>query len=233
MMEAGGRADLISSPLYSRCLRDAKRQQRKSLTKIFRGPRIDDKYIAKQKGKSKHVITSLERSTKRANRGLISAAGEERYLALLLVWKRHLRWMRLRIAYFKPLGKLLFGYRKRRQKDNDELMQNAKYGLRDAGNQPPNDIALRHFMRLYARYARDGRQGHWTVRFLLETKTSFNSRFHLAHFVIDRTKLKALAKSKRRGVNCRNTAGYNYQRTSWICLLVSRRPFVTNTAVAF
>jgi hypothetical protein len=103
--------------------------------------------------------------------------------------------MRLHIAYFKPWGKPIPGRRKRQQQNLDELMEMAKHGLRDAGFRPPEEKQLRHIIRLYARYARSGQQGHWTIQFLLDKRKDFNRTYHLAHFVIDRSKLKELSKS--------------------------------------
>jgi hypothetical protein len=107
---------------------------------------------------------------KRANRILITEIGRKQYAALMIAWKAHLRWMRLHIAYFKPLGKPIPGLRKRQQQSLDELMEMAKRGLRNAGYQPPEEKELRRIIRPYARYARSGRQGHWTIQFLLEKR---------------------------------------------------------------
>jgi hypothetical protein len=71
----------------------------------------------------------------------------------------------------------------------------AKRGLHNAGYHPPEENHLRHIIRLYARYARGGRQGHWTVRFMLANKASFASTYYLAQFEIERSKLKELSKS--------------------------------------
>lgn len=109
---------------------------------------------------------------------LITEIGKEQYAALMIAWKAHLRWMRLHIAYFKPWGKPIPGQRKRQQQSLDELMEMATHGLRNAGYQPPEEKELRHIMRLYARCARRGRQGHWTIRFLLHNRKDFNSTYH-------------------------------------------------------
>jgi len=156
---------------------------------------LDERSIAELKVKSHRVMLSLERHMKRANRALIAAIGKEQYSALTVAWKAHLRWMRLHIAYCKPLSKPIPGRRKQQQQDLDDLMVMAKRGLRNAGYQPPEDKTLRHLMRLYARYAREGLQGHWTVLFLLDKRKDFSNTYHLAHFVIDRSTLKELSKS--------------------------------------
>ena len=156
---------------------------------------LDDQSIAQLKVKSHSVIRSLERHMKRANRALIAAIGKEQYSARAIAWKAHLRWMRLHIAYCKPWSKPIPGLRKRQQQDLDDLMAMAKRGLHNAGYQSPEEKELRHIMRLYARYARAAQQGHWTIRFLLAKKKDFSNTYHLAHFVIDRSKLKELKKS--------------------------------------
>ncbi|HEY3704420.1 MAG TPA: hypothetical protein VGL22_05115, partial [Terracidiphilus sp.] len=177
---------------YARLLR---RQQRSKDLEIKARLHIDDKSIAQLKAKSHRVIHSLERHMKKANRALIAVIGKEQYSALTIAWKAHLRWMRLHIAYCKPWSKPIPGRRKRQQQDLDELMDMAKRGLRNAGYQPPEEKELRHIMRLYARYARAGRQGDWTIQFLLGKRTDFSRTYHLAHFVIDRSKHKELSKS--------------------------------------
>jgi hypothetical protein len=156
---------------------------------------IDDRSFALLKAKAHRVIRSLERYVKKANRILITEIGKEKYAALMISWKAHLRWMRLHIAYFKPWGKPVLGRRKRQQQDLDGLMEMATHGLRNAGYRPPKEKQLRHLMRLYARYARSGQQGHWTIQFLLDKRNGFSNTYHLAHFVIDRSKLKELSKS--------------------------------------
>jgi hypothetical protein len=156
---------------------------------------LDDKSIAQLKVKSRRVILSLECQMKKANRALIAAIGKEQYSALTIAWKAHLRWMRLHIAYCKPWSKPIPGLRKRQQQDLDDLMAMAKRGLRNAGSRSPEEKELRHIMRLYARYARAGRQGHWTIQFLLAKRNDFSNTYHLAHFVIDRSKLEELSKS--------------------------------------
>jgi hypothetical protein len=156
---------------------------------------LDGISIAQLKVKSHRVVRSLERHMKRANRALIKAIGREQYSALTNAWKAHLRWMRLHIAYCKPWSKPIPGLRKRQQQDLDDLMAMAKRGLRNAGYRSPEEKELRHIMRLYARYARAGQQGRWTIRFLLAKRNDFSNTYHLAHFVIDRSKLKELSKS--------------------------------------
>ncbi len=177
---------------FTRLLR---RQQRKADPAAKARMQIDDRSYAQMKAKSRRVIHSLERHLKKANRTYIAAAGKEQYSALVTAWKSHLLWMRLEIAYFKPWWKPIAGRRKRQQQDLDVLMEMAKHGLRNAGYRPPEEKELRHIIRLYARYSRDGRQGHWTIRFLLERRNEFSRTYHLANFVIDRSELKELSKS--------------------------------------
>ncbi len=156
---------------------------------------LDDRFIAQLKAKSQRVIRSLERHMKRANRTFIAASGREQYSALKNAWKAHLRWMRLHIAYCKPWSKPIPGLRKRQQQDLDDLIAMAKRGLRNARYQAPEENRLRQIIRLYARYARSGLQGHWTLGFMLANKASFTSTYYLAQFVIERSKLKELSKS--------------------------------------
>jgi len=156
---------------------------------------FDDKYIARLKARSQFVIRTLDRHSKRANRASMKVMGKEGYEALLAAWKMHLRWMRLHIAYFKSRCKPVLGLRKRQQNDIDVLVEMAKRGLRELRYQQPDDDELRRVIRLYAKYAHNGRQGDWTVHFLVENKKSHHSAYHLAHFVIDHLNLKELSKS--------------------------------------
>ena len=177
---------------YARLLR---RQYRRKEAEFKSRVLIDDKSIAILKAKSTQLIFSLERHTKRANRALIKAVGKRRYATLSTAWKAHLRWMRLHIAYCKPQPKAFPCRRARLQRDLDELMEIAKRGLQEEGYKPPQDKELRRLMRLYARYAHQGRIGMWKIGFLHEDKGRFLRRYHLAQFVIDRSKHKESSRS--------------------------------------
>jgi hypothetical protein len=179
-------------PDYLRALGRKQRQEENALkARLF----LDDRLIALPKEKSHRVIRSLERQLKRANRALIKAVGKKQYTKLTVAWKAHLRWMRLHIVYCKPWVKPLSGRRARYQRDLDELMDIAKRGLREEGYEPPQDRALRSIVRLYARYARQGHTGMWTIGFLHEDKERFLRKYYLAQFVIKRSRLKELSKS--------------------------------------
>jgi hypothetical protein len=177
---------------YLRVLRRKQRQEESALkARLF----LDDRLIALPREKSHRLIRSLERHMKRANRALIKAVGKKQYTKLTVAWKAHLRWMRLHIVYCKPWVKPLSGRRARYQRDLDELMEIAKRGLREEGYEPPQDRALRSIVRLYARYARQGHIGMWTIGFLHEDKERFLRKYYLAQFVIKRSQLKELSKS--------------------------------------
>ena len=103
--------------------------------------------------------------------------------------------MRWHIAYCRPRLKPPSGRRARLQRDVDELMEIVKRGLREEGFEPPQDKDLRRLMRLYARYAHQGRVGMWRIGFLHEDKERFFRKYHLAQFVIERSKLKELSRS--------------------------------------
>jgi hypothetical protein len=156
---------------------------------------IHKRSLDQLKAKSQRLICALEREIKRANRASVKALGREKYEELTMKWKMHLRWMRLHIAYFKPWGRPAVGLRKLQQNDISVLMEMAKRGLRDARYHLPSDKDLRRVMRLYTRYARQGRQGKMTVHFIVDNKTWFQNRYHLAHFVIDHLNLKELSNS--------------------------------------
>ena len=189
------RAAIFAIRAYIDFVRFQRRQHRRKAREFRGSVPIDDRSLALLKAKSRRMILSLERHMKRANRASMKAIGKKGHDALVDSWKAHLRWMRLRIAYFKPLGQPVHGLRKRQQKDLDDLMQMAKRGLRNARYHQPSDKDLRRVMRLYARSSRQGRQGKLTVHSLVENKQRFDNTYHLAHFVIDHLKLKELSKS--------------------------------------
>ena len=167
-------------------------RQQRTFYRLKPKQRIQRDYLAQLRVKSRRVIQSLERDIKRANRALQKNIGKRQYEVLLAGWKAHLRWMRLHLAYYKPLGTPLQGRRIRQQRDLDELMEMARHGVHDEGYRQPSGKHLRHLMRLYVRYARDGRRGYLSVENLLENKSAFSTRWHLAQFVIDRSNLKEL-----------------------------------------
>jgi len=157
--------------------------------------RIRTEYVAELRANSVPVIHAVERHMKRANRALLQFAGREQYDGLMATWKAHLRWMRLHISHYKPLGKRAHGPRKRQQRDLDELMEMAKLAVRSEGHRAPRRIELRKLIRLYARYSRAGRPGYWSVRSLLENRNEYRAQWTLAQFVIDRCNSKELTKS--------------------------------------
>ena len=99
------RAVIFAIRAYVDYVRFLRRRHKREDPEVKARLHLDDKSIAQLKAKSRRVIRSLERQMKRANRALITEIGKEQYAALMIAWKAHLRWMRLHIAYFKPLGK--------------------------------------------------------------------------------------------------------------------------------
>ena len=176
---------------YIDSIRSLMRQQR-TFYRLKPKQRTKRAFLAQLRVESRRVIQVLERNMKRANRALLKAIGTNQYDAVINDWKAHLRWMRLHLAFYKPLGKPPQGQRIRQQRDLDELMEMARHGVHDEGYRLPTGKQLRHLMRLYARYARGGRRGYLSVRDLLENKSAYSTRWHLAQFVIDRSNLKEL-----------------------------------------
>jgi hypothetical protein len=158
-------------------------------------PPIDDESFELLKIASKRVIHSLERRMKRANNALLKSATREEYAALMGRWRLHLRWMHLRLVWFKPLRSIISSGRIRQQQDLDELMKMAERGLQNAGYQPPEARELRQMMRLFARSARRFREGGYFVRTMLEKKTDFRNTWYLGQFVLDRLTLEEMKKS--------------------------------------
>ncbi len=156
---------------------------------------IDRQSLHELKIKSQRVIRSLERHIKRANRALQKSITREEYVTLLDAWAAHLRWMGLRLTYFKHPRPVVHGLRLQKQKDLDELMEMARRGIRNAGFIPPKPKELRRLMRLFARSSRRWREGQNTVRYILDHKRHFSATWYLAQFVQSRLTLEALPKS--------------------------------------
>jgi hypothetical protein len=76
---------------------------------IEMGPLIEEQNLEPLHIKSERVLRSMERHMKRANRLLQSLVSPEDYAAFMEAWKKHLRWMRLRLVYFRPLLPVIRG----------------------------------------------------------------------------------------------------------------------------
>jgi hypothetical protein len=156
---------------------------------------LDTESYAKLKAKSELVILSLERHRKRANRLLKKSIDQNGYQALINAWTAHLRWMRLHIAYFKRWPPIIQGRKIQQQNTLDRLMHMAVYGIRDEGYEQPEGKELRRIMRLYVRSARRGREGMFTIPYLMKPDSNVYMNIHLAQFVIRRLTLKELPQS--------------------------------------
>jgi hypothetical protein len=140
--------------------------------------------------KSQRVIRTLERHLKRANRFLQSLVSPEDYAAYMDAWKKHLQWMKLRLVYFKPLRPKGISSKRKAQYIVNMLVGIAVRGLRTIGYQSPEPIELRKMMRLYAQYARRGRELQFTLPFLLRNEKDIAAAKHLANFVLRRLTLQ-------------------------------------------
>jgi hypothetical protein len=200
-MKAGGRVQMNTIELRAtifaiRANIDFARKSRHDLRRLDPETKarflLDDESYDQLKIKSQRVICSLECHMKRANRLLLKSVTQEQYKVLMNAWTAHLRWMRLHIAYFKPLPKVIRGRRIRQQHDLDDLTQMALRGLQKEGYVPPDLKELRRMMRLYVRSARRGREGDWTPRFLLSGSRGVSYCWYLAKFILRRLELKEL-----------------------------------------
>jgi hypothetical protein len=151
---------------------------------------LDATSILKLNRRAQRTITSLERHLKRANR-LALKSNPDDFAAKRARWKKHLRWMRLHLTYFKALTPVLKGRKTIQQRTLDELVLLAEHGLRNENLQPPDDFVLRRLMRMYVRSARRGRE-QYTPRYILENKRTFTGCWYLAKFVERRSNLKPL-----------------------------------------
>ncbi len=150
---------------------------------------FDKDSVQSLKARCRPVIRTLERHMKRANRVLLASIARDGYDRLMVGWKSHLRWMQLRLVYFRPPKPILQGHRIHQRIWLDTLVSMAERGLRNQGYTPPDKKLLRKLMRLYARSARRGNQSVWTVQFLLQNPNNFGRTYRLAEFV--KKKLKS------------------------------------------
>ncbi len=151
----------------------------------------DRKALFHLKVRSKRVIRTLERHMKRANRLLRLSIPPYEYKSLTAAWKAHLRWIHLHLAYFQTV-KVTTGRKKFQQQLLDTLVGMAERGLRNQGYHPPSMSELRRIMRLYAVSARRGRQGIWSIPFLVQNPKYFDGTWRLASFVMRRLNLEPL-----------------------------------------
>lgn len=151
---------------------------------------IDAESLKKLKEGSARVIRTLERHMKRADYKLLSLIPRNQHNLLVRAWKAHLRWMRLCLAYFKPLLPiLLVGRKTANQRVLDELEGIAASGIREAGYRVPEQPELRRLMRLYARSLRRGREGIG-IRYILTHANGSGTKRLLYSFVDRRIELK-------------------------------------------
>jgi hypothetical protein len=202
-VKAGGRVEMDTIELratifairaYIDYVRERRRFRRRFGPELKTRLLLDDESFVKLKNKSKRVILTLERHLKRANRALQKSITRSAFAERMHIWREHLLWMRLHIAYFKPLPPVVKGRKIQQQKILDELIQMVKRGIRQEGYQPPDEKDLRRMMRLYVRSARRGFQGEYIATRLLKNKNYLSANQHLADFVLKRLKLKELQK---------------------------------------
>jgi hypothetical protein len=155
---------------------------------------IDEAAFKQLELKAQRVIRSLERHRKRANRHLLTLITREEYAALIIdAWKKHLRWMRLRLVYFKPLPPVIPGNKTGFQLILNKLGEMVEQGIRNEGYRPLDAEELRRMMRLFVASSRRGREGgNWNIRYLLKNANSTPAKSFLANFVLRRLNLEPL-----------------------------------------
>ncbi len=186
------RATIFAIRAYIDYVREKRRPRRRLSPELKTRHLLDDETFDRLKSKSNRMILTLERHLKRANRALQKSITQSAFAESMRIWREHLLWMRLHIAYFKPLPPVVKGRRIQQQKILDELTQMVKRGIRQEGYQPPEEKELRPMMRLYVRSARRGYQGEYVASYVLKTKLFDSTNRHLSAFVLKRLKLKEL-----------------------------------------
>ena len=140
--------------------------------------------------KALRTIRSLERHMKRANYRLLALTKQADYAAQMKTWKAHVRWIRLRLVYFRPLGSKVEGKKTFYQAVLNDLVEIAKEGILAQGYELPEERELRRVMRLYARSSRRGREMAYPIAVVLRLGKHSMARSYLAEFVLNRLDLK-------------------------------------------
>jgi len=151
---------------------------------------VDSRSVKQFRDAGRRTIRSLERHMKRANRALLVTLTKAEYQALMQVWHEHLRWMRLHLAYSKPLPPIVKGKKKRQQEILDILVDIAADGLKKEGYVPPEPRELRRVLRLYVHSSNRGREGVNSYRFLLRYPNHVDTKWFLVRWVLSRTKVE-------------------------------------------
>lgn len=155
---------------------------------------VDHESVAKQQKQGQRVIRTLERHMKRANHHLLIEVGEDQYDALTSGWRDHVRWMRLRLVYFKPHRIHFRNNKKRYQAILDGFEAIANAALAEEGYELPPPKLLRRIMRLFALSVRRRRQGAIkSVHYVFQYKDGNLVKPAMVDFVLKRTALKRLA----------------------------------------
>ncbi len=152
---------------------------------------VDQQSLERLHQSCQRTISSLERHMKRANRLLRASVTSAEYEAVTERWRGHLRWMRLNLVYFKPVPPRVRSKR-RFQMVLDVLTEIAIGGLRNEGYAPPQPEELRRTIRLYVASARRDREFPYTLPQMIGDPENFSNRWHLAQFIMARTKLTRL-----------------------------------------
>jgi hypothetical protein len=118
--------------------------------------RLKRKISVERKRAMRRVIASLERELKRARRTYASEMGEDAYKCMRETWFEHLRWIRMHLVYFRPVG-VTTQLRKVHKMIIDYGYERARAGLFARDLQPPEPCDLRRLVRLAIRYIRRGR----------------------------------------------------------------------------
>jgi hypothetical protein len=186
------RAAILAVRVHAAYMRRLRYELRKSDSKTKQSARIDEQSIKRLKRKAKRMVRILERQLKQANRAMLHVMTSAEFGDKSARWRRHVRWIRVHLAYFKLLPSVAKGYRSHQQHIIDNLVGMADRGIRNEGFEPPDQKVLRKLMRLYARYSRRGRLGSFTVPDLMRNNRDFTNKWYLARFVIERIKLRRL-----------------------------------------
>lgn len=186
------RAAIFSVRINLDMRRKQKHDKRKLNAETKRRFGVDQRSLKALGIKAQRVVRTLERYMKRANRALRASLPHNECAALLKAWQMHLRWMRVSLVYYRQLPPIVKGRKKRQQLILNALVVMAEQGLRSAGYDAPEANDMRKLMRLYARSARRCREGSWTLEKLTKLPTSFNAKYHLANFIMQRRELKEL-----------------------------------------
>jgi len=144
---------------------------------------IDPESIKRLRQKISILIKFLEKHMKRAERRFVSERSRADFQHLSKEWRAHLRWMKYRLAYFKPFRPVATGMRPMQRRRIDLLVAMAQNASEAKKRQIPNDKVLRDIIRRFVRDCHRGRIGERNFQYMLKNQQSPIAQAELLDYV--------------------------------------------------